>query len=172
MVSDVSLPDVVAAAVQELQSLAHGHAFDVRIATEDGTVRTDEDKVHQIVSNLLENGVKYSPPDTRITVRVEDGIQGVLIAVEDEGPGIAPEQRERVFDRFYQVDQSATRKVGGTGLGLYICRKLAEEIGARLWLEPSETRGSMFCLFVPRTPRGGRIKGGPEEPGQSMTATV
>ena len=172
LVSSVSLPDVVQVVVAELEPLAHGHAFDVRIATEDGTVAhrrrqgaPDRLEPHRERHEVL--------PSRHADHRPRGGrVQGVLVAVEDEGPGIAAEQRERVFDRFYQVDQTATRKVGGTGLGLYICRKLAEEIGARIWLEPSEVRGSVFCLFVPRTPRKGRITDEGPEPGQSMTASV
>jgi signal transduction histidine kinase len=73
----------------------------------------------------------------------------VVVAVLDEGPGIPVDHRERIFERFYQIDQSATRMVGGTGLGLYICRKMAESIGAELWLARSDQSGSEFALFLP-----------------------
>ncbi len=172
VVTEVSVPSLLSVIVQELEPVAHGHAFDLRVAPEVGTVRTDEGKVHQILSNLVENALKYSPPDTRVIVRAEEGVNGILVAVEDEGPGIDPEEQDRVFDRFYQVDQTATRKVGGTGLGLYICRKLAEEIGARLWLERSQPEGSVFCLFVPRTPPQRSGEDPLDEPGQSITASV
>jgi signal transduction histidine kinase len=87
--------------------------------------------------------------------------------------------REQVFERFYQVDSSATRSVGGTGLGLYICRKMAEQLGARIWLESSGRRGSTFCLFVPFSPPGredeasaGEPAGEPATGDQSITASV
>jgi signal transduction histidine kinase len=115
-------------------------------------IETDEAKVHHILSNLVENALKYSPPDTRVTVRATTTGDGILVTVEDEGPGIPAESQDRVFERFYQVDSSITRSVGGTGLGLYICRKMADAIGARLWLDRSGPDGSAFCLFVPRTP--------------------
>jgi|GEM_PF-2175302 len=150
----VSLPELVDHVVDELRSRAHGHTFDVRLAPGVDRVRTDEGKLHRILSNLVENALKYSPPDTRVTIRIEGHPEGVLIAVEDEGPGIPPEHRERVFERFFQVDQSSTRRVGGVGLGLYICRSLSEAIGARLWIERTGASGTVFALLLPPAPPG------------------
>jgi signal transduction histidine kinase len=147
-----SIPSVVSNVVEELRPRARGHVFDFRFDSDLPFVKTDEGKVHQILSNLVENALKYSPPDTRITLRVEQGLNGVLAAVQDEGRGIPEDEREQVFERFYQVDSSATRAVGGTGLGLYICRKMADQIGARIWLESSQLQGCTFCLFVPSEP--------------------
>ena len=136
-------------------------------------MRTDESKLHQILSNLVENALKYSPPDTRVTIRAEASVPGVVVTVEDEGPGVPAHSRELIFDRFYQVDQSATRPVGGTGLGLYICRRMAEALGARVWLARSEPTGSEFSLFLPEQPPKA-----PDEPErdqgttQSITASV
>jgi signal transduction histidine kinase len=76
----------------------------------------------------------------------------VEVSVQDEGPGIPPHAQDKIFDRFYQVDSSATRAVGGTGLGLYICRRMTDSIGGRLWLERSTDSGTVFCLWVPRVP--------------------
>jgi signal transduction histidine kinase len=75
--------------------------------------------------------------------------------VQDEGPGSPPDAQDKIFDRFYQVDSSATRSVGGTGLGLYICRRMTDSIGGRLWLERSTDSGTVFCLWVPLTPPDG-----------------
>ena len=150
--SDVRITDVVELAVGDLRSSAHGHTFDVRLAGDLPGVRTDEAKVHQIVSNLIENALKYSPPNTRITIRAGSGDGGVVISVEDEGRGIPPEAHERIFERFYQVDSSATRTVGGTGLGLYICKKTSETLGGRLWLERSTSEGTVFSLWLPLRP--------------------
>lgn len=151
----VSLDVLTRHVVEELRPRAHGHTFDLRFDPNMGTVETDESKVHQILSNLVENALKYSPPDTRVTIEGEPAGDGARIAVHDEGPGIAQASQERVFERFYQADQSITRRVGGTGLGLYICAKMAEAIGGRVWLERSDARGSVFCLWVPDRPNGG-----------------
>lgn len=151
-VSLVSLEQVARHVVDELRASAHGHTFDLRFDPTLPPIETDESKVHQILSNLVENAVKYSPPDTRVTIRGARMGDGLVVSVEDEGRGIPEEAQERIFERFYQVDSSATRSVGGTGLGLYICRKLADALGGRLWLERSGPDGTVFRLWVPSTP--------------------
>ncbi len=119
-------------------------------------IKTDEGKVYEIISNLLDNALKYSPTEShRVNVRGVRHSDGVLVSVTDEGRGIPAELHDKVFERFYQVDQSSTRAVGGTGLGLYICRKMTEVIGGRLWLERSDTMGSVFCLGSPPLLRSG-----------------
>jgi signal transduction histidine kinase len=175
----VSVASVAGNVIEELRPRAHGHAFDLRFDPNTPFVETDEHKVHQILSNLVENALKYSPPDTRITIRIETRPEGIVAAVQDEGHGIPADAREQVFERFYQVDSSATRSVGGTGLGLYICRKMAEQLGARIWLESSGRRGSTFCLFVPFSPparEGGAHGAEPDDEhsqgDQSITASV
>ncbi len=165
-VSPLSLGQLTRHVVDELRPLAHGHTFDVRLSPNLPLVETDEAKVHQILTNLIENALKYSPPDTRITIRGREEAAGVAVSVEDEGPGIPPDSQERVFERFYQADQSTTRSVGGTGLGLYICKKLAENIGARLWLERSGRDGSEFRLLIPFTPPGDEDVLPQEEPAE------
>ena len=148
----VSVPRLVSDVVDELRPHARGHVFDLRSPANLPNIHTDEAKVHQILSNLVENAIKYAPPDTLIKVHAEPGVGGIVISVGDEGPGIPEEARDRIFERFYQVDQSATRRVGGTGLGLYICAKMADTIGARLWLASSAEGGSEFALFLPEGP--------------------
>jgi signal transduction histidine kinase len=145
----VSIPLIVRQAIDELRSTAHGHTFDLRLDPDLRVVESDEAKIHQVVSNLVENAIKYSPPDTRITVeaRADDG--GIGISVIDEGPGIPVHARDRIFDRFFQVDGSTTRSVGGTGLGLYICRKMTETLGGRLTLERTGPAGTVFTLWLP-----------------------
>ncbi|HXF35693.1 MAG TPA: ATP-binding protein, partial [Actinomycetota bacterium] len=162
-ISWVSLPELVDHVVDELRPRAHGHTFDVRLAPGRDRIRTDEGKLHQILSNLVENALKYSPPDTRVTVRIQDHPEGVLITVEDEGPGIPPEHRERVFERFFQGDQTSTRRVGGIGLGLYICRSLAEAIGAKVWIERTGPTGTVFALLLPPAPPGEGDEGAPDD---------
>ena len=161
----VSAAQVGEQVVDELRPSAHGHAFDLRFPATLPLVETDEAKVHQILSNLVENALKYSPPDTRITIRAEEHNSGVLIRVEDEGRGIPAEAHERIFDRFYQVDSSATRSVGGTGLGLYICKRTSETIGARLWLDRSGPDGTSFCLWLPER-IAARVAASDREPGR------
>jgi signal transduction histidine kinase len=110
-------------------------------------IRTDEEQLSRIIGNLVDNALKYSSATVRISTDEEDG--GVRISVEDRGPGIPSEEQGKIFERFYQVDQSLTRLVGGAGMGLYICRKAAESLGGRVWLERSDATGSVFRLWVP-----------------------
>jgi signal transduction histidine kinase len=150
--TEISLAKLAGRVVDELRARAGDHDLDVRLNRSLPRVHTDEGKVHQLLSNLIENALKYSPPGTTVTV---DGVveqEGVTISVIDQGEGVPPELHEKIFDRFFQVDQSSTRKVGGTGLGLYICRRLAESIDARVWLKSSTTSGSEFCLWLPLHP--------------------
>jgi signal transduction histidine kinase len=174
VVSKVSLTRAVALVVDELRPRAHGHTFDVRIPGGADEVNTDEGKLHQILSNLIENALKYSPPDTRVIVRVEPSVHGLVLTVRDEGTGVPIEASELIFERFYQVDQSATRQVGGTGLGLYICRRMADALGARIWLARSDATGSEFALFLPEHPPEPSEETPVATPalGQSITARV
>lgn len=109
------------------------------------TVETDERRVEHILSNLLDNALKYSPKGSTVIVRLRQDGRGVALSVEDQGPGIPEHLRDRIFDRFYQGAVPAR----GAGLGLYICRRLAETMGARVRLEGATQSGSTFTLTIP-----------------------
>lgn len=148
----LSLRPLAEEVADELRGKAEGHTIDVRVPQDLPLVQTDASKVHQIVSNLVDNALKYSPKGTMVAVVAVVGASaagGVTVSVTDHGPGIPADFQDKIFDRFYQVDQSATRKVGGTGLGLYICKRMAEAIGGRVWLEKSDEEGSTFSLWIP-----------------------
>ena len=145
----VPIQAIVERAISDFDSRRESHAIEVRGITSLPTVLTDGAKVQQIVSNLVENALKYSPPGSTVVVEGTVEKQQVVVRVMDEGAGIPEDLHERIFDRFFQVDSSATRDVGGTGLGLYICRRLAEEIGAILTLERSGADGTVFTLAIP-----------------------
>lgn len=150
--SSVSVSGLVLRVIDEVRPQADDHRFDLRLEEATPDVLSDAERIQQILLNLIVNAIKYSPKATTITVeaRAHDG--GVLVSVHDQGGGIPPEAQEKIFDRFYQVDQSATRSAGGVGLGLYICRKLSETLGGRLWLERSDGDGSAFELWLPSSP--------------------
>ena len=158
VIAPVSLSGVAKQVIEGLGSRAASHRIVFDLAGDPGKVVTDERRVYQILSNLVDNALKYAPADTTITLRVRGAEGGVEVVVEDEGPGIPREQQDRIFDRFYQVDQTSTRAVGGTGLGLYICRRLTEVIGARIALERSDEHGSAFTLLIPVTPPADAVR--------------
>jgi heavy metal sensor kinase len=112
-------------------------------------VTADRVAVRQAVLNLVDNAIKYAPKGSRVLVRTGSTAAAAWVEVVDEGPGIAAEHRERVFDRFYRVDKSRSREVGGTGLGLSLAKWAAEAHGGRVELESEEGRGSTFRFVLP-----------------------
>ena len=115
-------------------------------------VAGDLDKVKQVLVNLVENAVKYSPEGGRVEVRIEPVVSGVRFTVADEGLGIPAAEQARIFDKFHRLDPGMTRGVGGTGLGLYISRELVVRMGGRIWVTSAIGRGSSFCfeLLAPK----------------------
>jgi PAS domain S-box-containing protein len=124
-------------------------SFDVRAKGELPRVSGDRDKARQVLVNLLENAIKYSPDGGRIELGVEAVDGDVRFSVKDEGLGIPPEEQGRVFEKFYRLDPQMTRGVGGTGLGLYICSELVGRMGGRIWVEANEGKGSTFFFDLP-----------------------
>jgi two-component system phosphate regulon sensor histidine kinase PhoR len=112
-------------------------------------VAADRDRVRQILVNLVENAIKYSPDGGRIELGVaaENGM--VLFRVSDEGLGIPADEQPRIFEKFYRLDPDMTRGIGGTGLGLYICSELVERMGGRIWVESDTGSGSTFFFDLP-----------------------
>jgi signal transduction histidine kinase len=112
-------------------------------------VAADADKLRQILVNLTENAIKYSPDGGRIEVRVDRAGPALRFSVRDEGIGIALKEQARIFERFHRLDPNMTRGVGGTGLGLYICRELVQHMGGRIWVTSREGHGSTFAFDLP-----------------------
>jgi PAS domain S-box-containing protein len=121
------------------------------LTAKDGVPRVDadRDKVRQVLVNLVENAIKYSPDGGRIEVGVEAREDAARFYVRDEGLGIPAEEQVRVFEKFYRLDPAMTRGVGGTGLGLYICNELVSRMGGRIWVESSTGTGSTFFFELP-----------------------
>ena len=113
-------------------------------------VRGDPDRIAQIIGNLLDNAIKYSPPGSPITVSVTVVGDDAQVRVADEGLGVATDDQARIFAPFYRT--ARTREIPGTGLGLHISRRLAEQHRGRLWLEQSSDEGSVFALALPHCP--------------------
>src|SRR4026207_433600 len=107
----------------------------VAVADSDLPVAADRDKVRQILLNLLENAIKYSPDGGRIEVGAEPEGTAVRVHVLDHGIAVAADERSRIFNKFYRLDPDMTRGIGGTGLGLYICAGLVTRMDGRIWAE-------------------------------------
>ena len=104
--------------------------------------------LEQIVVNLLDNAVKYSPTGSRVWVRSEKVPSGVAISVQDEGMGIPSKDQARIFERFYRVDPARSRELGGTGLGLAIVKHLVQNLGGEIKLESAPGQGSTFTVIL------------------------
>jgi PAS domain S-box-containing protein len=121
-----------------------------RIDAVPGLVMADEDRVLQVLNELVTNALKFSPPETTIRLAAQlFGTSEVCFSVEDQGCGIAPEKLERIFERFQQGDASDSRALGGTGLGLALCRSIVEQHGGRIWAESTPGQGSRFLFTLP-----------------------
>ena len=132
----------------EPQAQSKSLALELDLPASAPTLRTDDTKLRQILINLLGNAVKFTDAGS-VTLSVHRAADRVLFAVTDTGPGITPEDRERVFDAFTQLDQSHKRRKGGTGLGLPVSRKLAHLLGGDLTVAGAPGGGTIFTLALP-----------------------
>ncbi len=114
------------------------------------TVMADENKLSRVISNLLSNALKFTPKEGRIIVSAADRKQSVQVAIQDTGEGIAPDELEKVFEKFYQVEKRRLGRKTGTGLGLPLCKKLVEAHGGRIWVESQAGKGSKFIFTLPK----------------------
>ncbi|HTX76703.1 MAG TPA: PAS domain S-box protein [Terracidiphilus sp.] len=121
-----------------------------RIDAVPALVMADEDRVLQVLNELVSNAIKFSSPETMIRLSAQPASEReICFAVEDQGQGIAPEKLEHIFNRFQQGDASDTRAMGGTGLGLALCRSIVEQHGGRIWAESAPGQGSRFLFTLP-----------------------
>lgn len=112
-------------------------------------VKVDPDRIREVITNLFDNAVKYT--DTgKVTIGLTGDPNIVQIRIQDTGPGIPAEDLPHLFQKFYRVDNSTTRTIGGTGLGLFICRKIVEMYQGRIWVESEVDKGSSFFINLPR----------------------
>ena len=144
-------PRAVAESVVEAASVSLPPALSLELVSDPNvtTFAVDSDKVRQVLSNLVDNAVKYSPDGGRIRVTIAQNGRYVRFGVEDEGIGIPAGEQQRIFEKFYRVDPNQTRGVGGTGLGLYVSRELVRRMDGRLWVESQEGEGSRFYVDLP-----------------------
>ncbi len=147
----VEAVDLLRRAADVAHSAATQVHISVRIEATTATVLADEDRILQVLNELVTNAIKFSPPETLVRLGAQPTADNnVCFVVEDQGNGIAPEKLEHIFNRFQQGDASDTRALGGTGLGLALCRSIIEQHGGRLWAESTVGRGSRF-LFTLRS---------------------
>jgi signal transduction histidine kinase/HAMP domain-containing protein len=148
---DYSMRELVLDVVSATEALAAEKqlALEIDVPADLPPGHGDERRLTQVLMNLVSNAIKFTEAGAiSIQAKVEDG--GFVVAVTDTGMGIAPEDRERIFGEFQQVDTSSTRKKGGTGLGLAIAKRIVELHGGRIWVESTPGEGSTFWFTVPQ----------------------
>ena len=142
---------IVQEAVAQMAARTPSHTLVVNLPPTLPMAQADPRRVTQVMSNLLDNATKFSPPGTTVTVDVEEHTHTVIVRVRDQGPGIAPEHLQRIFNRFYRVEQQGVR-TSGVGLGLAICKGLVEAMGGQIAVTSQVGQGSVFSFSLLRTP--------------------
>ncbi|HZJ17326.1 MAG TPA: ATP-binding protein [Chthoniobacteraceae bacterium] len=143
----------LASLAQDTADLLQSNAAELQITIElnlaPATCHADPDRIAQVILNLLTNALEHTPADGRVTVYTSAEGTGATLSISDTGPGIAPEHLPKVFDRFYRADVSRNRRTGGAGLGLAICKTIAEAHGGKLEVASGTGQGSTFTLWLP-----------------------
>jgi signal transduction histidine kinase len=151
----ILLPRLAKAAVEEVARLTHQHRFLVDFPPQFPVVDGDSQRVNQVLRNLLDNAVKYSPNGGLIVVRGEAQENEVVISVADQGEGIAPEHLNRLFEKFFRIKSGLGHHVAGTGLGLPISQAIVDSHGGRIWAESQLGQGTTFYFTIPcKAPSG------------------
>jgi signal transduction histidine kinase len=135
--------------VAQRRALAHNHPLHLNIQPELPLANVDPQRVDQILVNLVDNAIKYSPAGGPITISLSGTPDSLKVGVSDRGVGLTQDQTERLFQRFYRVEGSLSRSTKGVGLGLYICRSLVEAHGGRIWVDSQPGEGSTFWFTLP-----------------------
>jgi len=149
-----SLKELLESALHKASPLLQqrGHALVLPSLSEGVGVLADSERVEQVLYNLLDNAVRYSPPGTPIEVAVTSGAEQIEVSVTDHGEGISPQDMEHIFEPFYRGANSQRAGGRGAGLGLAICQGIVEAHGGRLWVERALAGGSTFAFTLLRTP--------------------
>jgi signal transduction histidine kinase len=143
--------DLIAQAVDGVIAIAKQQNITFNIQPTDAQVWVAADAIIQTLTNLLGNAINFSPPNSTITLLVQQQTDHVLFQVTDQGRGIPTDKLEAVFGRFQQVDGSDSRVKGGTGLGLAICRSIIDQHGGQIWAESIVDVGSTFFFTLPNS---------------------
>jgi signal transduction histidine kinase len=149
LTAPVGLRGAAEAAARPLAALAAAKDVRLEVGGEHCDAHADPQRLHQILTNYIENAIKFTPPGGEVRVTCWRTGSEAGVTVEDNGPGIPAIDQQHIFDRFYRVDNIRGRKVRGSGLGLAICQELARAHGGRVWVESEEGKGSAFSVALP-----------------------
>jgi signal transduction histidine kinase len=148
--SEEDLADIARQGVRSMQAAFVQKGVDLQVHANDGVrVRVDRKRVIQILVNLLSNALKFTDSGGKVMVRVKEETNGGMLIVSDNGAGIPSSEIPKVFERFYRVDKSRNRKLGGSGIGLTIVKKLVEAHEGKIWIESEEGKGTTVSILFP-----------------------
>jgi signal transduction histidine kinase len=147
----VNLSDVFKERLAIIRESTNKHEFVVNIEDDLPTTFVDHEKFGQIIGNLLDNAVKYSPGGGRIIISANADVkrQRIVVSVADEGIGISPADRDTLFTTFHRIQRPETQGIRGSGLGLYIVKEWTEAMGGEIWLKSELNKGSTFFVAIP-----------------------
>jgi signal transduction histidine kinase len=149
-IEDVDVAAVSGEVVDRFRPLAAPRGIDLELLVEPATARADRDRVAQVLANYLSNALRHAPDGSVVTVATSTADGQVTVTVTDRGPGLAPDQLEAVFERFYRIDAARSRASGGSGIGLAIVRAIAGAMDGLAWAESGGPgKGATFVLELP-----------------------
>jgi len=151
------LADVLSDCVRSVQASTEQHSIALDVQVQDTKILADRARIAQVVGNILDNAVKYSPHGGMITVSLQHQDGDYLVNVIDEGLGVSPEYYDHIFERFYRVHNTAIRQYSGIGLGLYVAKAIIDRHGGHIWFTNNQNRGTTFHFTLPPRPRTGPL---------------
>jgi signal transduction histidine kinase/HAMP domain-containing protein len=151
-VTTVDVQSIIEKVGNDFQPMAEleGHSIEINLPAELPAIQGDAEKIGLVLSNLLSNAIKFTPEKGLIEVTAEDHAEVILVSVRDNGVGVALEDHERIFERFYQARAEHIAGHGGIGIGLTIVKHLVELHGGQVWVESEIGKGSKFCFTLPK----------------------
>jgi signal transduction histidine kinase len=145
---DFNLDELIQEIIKETELLVSTHIITLQ-PCEHIMVNADQDKIGSVITNLISNAVKYSPKGKMVEISCELVKNDVQVSVKDEGMGLKPEDRDKVFDRYFRVESNHTRHISGFGIGLYLSAEIIHRHGGKIWVESESGVGSTFHFSLP-----------------------
>lgn len=149
-IAPLDLPPLIQGVVRRLKAKSPDVSVTLALPPSVPTVMADRERIEEVLQNLLDNAVKYSPRQACLTISCHITGDEVIVSVSDAGMGISLRDQEQIFDRFQRVGDARSRSVPGAGLGLYICHAIVEAHGGRIWVDSTLRQGSTFSFSLPR----------------------
>lgn len=150
--NDVSIEHIVEKVSKKVRPICNNKNIKLEVEIQENIplIVADEDRIEQVLINLVDNAIRYSPESSKVVIKVRPSEAGVIVSVKDSGPGIPQDELPFVWERFYKVDKSRERKKSGTGLGLAIVKKIIELHKGRVWAQNCDEGGTEFHFYLPR----------------------